>query len=412
MFRRKTILSPNNNDWLLYNASEYTVNGKTYRNLEAEVLYNHNLSEQNAEDIDALEGRMDTAEEDIDALEGRMDTAEGRLDALGKTVKVAVMGETTFAQIKAWHDGNYTVIGTKPYTGNGHSYYILDNISPTQAKFVRVYDYVIGAYIVDDEDNWTFAYEDLASIDYVLGAIDDRIVTSVDATSDNLHVPSARALWQQAAKYAKCKRFVGTSTEGGPIYLLNNNIADIYNAIHFGGQMVFIYDTFTEIEYRVTYCYIDNVDPANQKIVVYGEASHVDTETQPPFGFSEAYADHIYIKDAAGVNYLYPISHAQSEGGGSGGLKVNITYQNSTYTADKTLSEIQDAIANGQDVHAVVNNTWFFRVDTNETDFNPHVIFSRSWTEDDGEYQYWNYQTLTVYSVSIVSDTITNQVVI
>ena len=220
-------MSPNNNDWLLYNASEYTVNGKTYRNLEAEVLYNHNLSEQNAEDIDALEGRMDTAEEDIDALEGRMDTAEGRLDALGKTVKVAVMGETTFAQIKAWHDGNYTVIGTKPYTGNGHSYYILDNISPTQAKFVRVYDYVIGAYIVDDEDNWTFAYEDLASIDYVLGAIDDRIVTSVDATSDNLHVPSARALWQQAAKYAKCKRFVGTSTEGGPIYLLNNNIADI-----------------------------------------------------------------------------------------------------------------------------------------------------------------------------------------
>ena len=32
---------------------------------------------QNADDIDALEGRMDTAEGDIDALEGRMTTVEG-----------------------------------------------------------------------------------------------------------------------------------------------------------------------------------------------------------------------------------------------------------------------------------------------------------------------------------------------
>ena len=75
-------MTNHNDDWLLYNASEYKVNGKTYRNLEAEVLYNHRLSEQNAADIDALEGRMDTAEGDIDALEGRMDTAEGDIDAL------------------------------------------------------------------------------------------------------------------------------------------------------------------------------------------------------------------------------------------------------------------------------------------------------------------------------------------
>lgn len=37
---------------------------------------------QNARDIDALEGRMDTAESDIDAVEGRMTTAEGEIDAL------------------------------------------------------------------------------------------------------------------------------------------------------------------------------------------------------------------------------------------------------------------------------------------------------------------------------------------
>lgn len=37
---------------------------------------------QNADDIDALEGRMDTAEGDIEAVEGRMDTAEQEIDAL------------------------------------------------------------------------------------------------------------------------------------------------------------------------------------------------------------------------------------------------------------------------------------------------------------------------------------------
>lgn len=37
---------------------------------------------QNADDIDALEGRMDTAEGAIDAVEGRMDTAEADIDAL------------------------------------------------------------------------------------------------------------------------------------------------------------------------------------------------------------------------------------------------------------------------------------------------------------------------------------------
>lgn len=37
---------------------------------------------QNARDIDALEGRMTTAESDIDAVEGRMTTAEGEIDAL------------------------------------------------------------------------------------------------------------------------------------------------------------------------------------------------------------------------------------------------------------------------------------------------------------------------------------------
>lgn len=48
-------MSNPNKDWLLYNASEYTLNGKVYRNLEAQVLRNKQLSEKNAEDIAGLD---------------------------------------------------------------------------------------------------------------------------------------------------------------------------------------------------------------------------------------------------------------------------------------------------------------------------------------------------------------------
>ena len=48
------------NDWLKYNASEYTVNGKTYRNLEAQVL-------KNKEDIEDI--YISGIEDDIEALQ-------------------------------------------------------------------------------------------------------------------------------------------------------------------------------------------------------------------------------------------------------------------------------------------------------------------------------------------------------
>lgn len=54
-------------DWLKYNASEYTVNGKTYRNLEAQVL-------KNKEDIEALD--LSGIPDHIAELQGDVDSLE------------------------------------------------------------------------------------------------------------------------------------------------------------------------------------------------------------------------------------------------------------------------------------------------------------------------------------------------
>ena len=146
------------------------------------------------------------------------------------------------------------------------------------------------------------------------GGIDpEQLVTVITAEATDEQVPSAKAVWNQAAKYAKAKRFIGTSTKGGNLYLQSNNIADIYNAIHFGNQTVFIYDTFTEIEYRVTYCFIDNTDPSAQRIVVYAESSHVDTDNSINLGITENYVDHLYVKASANSNYLIPYTSTSQD---------------------------------------------------------------------------------------------------
>ncbi len=61
------------NDWLKYNASEYTVNGKTYRNLEAQVL-------KNKEDIEDMD--ISDLEDAIEALQG--DVEQLQIDVDGK----------------------------------------------------------------------------------------------------------------------------------------------------------------------------------------------------------------------------------------------------------------------------------------------------------------------------------------
>lgn len=136
----------------------------------------------------------------------------------------------------------------------------------------------------------------------------DKLVQTVSASSAADEYPSARALWNQAAKYAKCKRFVGSSVPGGVFMLSSNNIADIYNAQTSGGQIVFIFDEAQKITYRVNYCFIDRTDPAHERIVVYAVADHVDTTQGPNYGISGEYQDALYIKAAATSQMLIPIT--------------------------------------------------------------------------------------------------------
>ena len=136
----------------------------------------------------------------------------------------------------------------------------------------------------------------------------DKLVQTVSASSTADEYPSARALWNQAAKYAKCKRFVGSSVPGGVFTLSSNNIADIYNAQTSGGQIVFIFDEAQKITYRVNYCFIDHTDPAHERIVVYAVADHVDTTQGPNYGISGEYQDALYIKAAATSQMLIPIT--------------------------------------------------------------------------------------------------------
>ncbi len=211
MSRRKTTLSPNNNDWLVYNASEYTVNGKTYRNLEAEVLYNHNLSEQNAEDIDALEGRMQTAENEIIELE--------------KKITWVTYDTTPFSDIySGWSDNNLILMYRSGML------YTLVVCSNTTALFVHSRMTTAGQVIirgieVENTNDWT----DLGQL---------YSSTSLTSTSDN-QVPTSKAVadYLAAAIAANGGLFWcthGTTTEAEiaqaltdgklPVLLYNNNL--------------------------------------------------------------------------------------------------------------------------------------------------------------------------------------------
>lgn len=72
-------------DWLKYNASEYTVNGKTYRNLEAQVL-------KNKEDIENLD--ISGIEDDIEALQ---DEVAGKQDELTAGSNISISEENVIS---------------------------------------------------------------------------------------------------------------------------------------------------------------------------------------------------------------------------------------------------------------------------------------------------------------------------
>ena len=71
------------NDWLKYNASEYTVNGVTYRNLEAQVL-------KNKEDIEAID--VSGLENDVEQLQTDVAGKQDKLTA-GSNITISAENE-------------------------------------------------------------------------------------------------------------------------------------------------------------------------------------------------------------------------------------------------------------------------------------------------------------------------------
>lgn len=72
--------SPVMEDWLKYNASEYTVGGKTYRNLEGQVLWNKRQIE--ALDLEALSHLP----AEIDRLDGELEETNAYVASVGEDV--------------------------------------------------------------------------------------------------------------------------------------------------------------------------------------------------------------------------------------------------------------------------------------------------------------------------------------
>lgn len=88
------------NDWLKYNASEYTVNGKTYRNLEAQVL-------KNKEDIEVLD--ISGLEDDVETLQGNVEQLQtdvaGKQNELTAGSNITIVGNTISAQDTTYEAG-------------------------------------------------------------------------------------------------------------------------------------------------------------------------------------------------------------------------------------------------------------------------------------------------------------------
>ena len=99
------------NDWLKYNASEYTVNGVTYRNLEAQVL-------KNKEDIEAID--VSGLENDVEQLQTDVAGKQDKLTA-GSNITISAENEisatdTTYSagsgiSISAGNEISATVVG-------------------------------------------------------------------------------------------------------------------------------------------------------------------------------------------------------------------------------------------------------------------------------------------------------------
>lgn len=102
------------------------------------------------------------------------------------------------------------------------------------------------------------------------------------------------------------------------------------------------------------------------------------------------------LKKKSGTNYDTEWA-IESGGGGSSGLKVTVTKTGSTYSADKTFSEISTAIASGVNVFVVYSNDVYTLISITAS----QAVFNLPFFENQNQYYFYS-SALTIRSNNTV----------
>lgn len=397
-------------DWLLYNASEYTVNGITYRNLEAQVLKNKQVSEKNAEDI----ANIDT-----------------------EKVHKITFGETSFEDIYSnWTQGHIVIC---QYQG---LIYILTCSTYNIAYFTN-YRYipqdtqaVIRGFRVDRTEGYepptqistaaslnplsdsslpvAKAIADYVT-DYVQNCKEAFIVNVTGDTLDPTRPASADKTWTEiwaaitenkevicVFNYAYFRYMALGMDVTFPLIFSNNGAytdTDRADTIQVNAN-----NEWTRVTISTSPCTTSVIETGDKLIVGHQDANG-DKIAKGSIAFDTTQTDKYLCQDGT-------FKTVQGGGGSANVLKVSFT-GTGTYTCDKTLAQILAAIANDYIVYAIVNSAFQYQLDGyGATD----VSFRRTWGEDyDGGVGVdWYTQTITIQNVGgsdlISSETLTSHV--
>lgn len=187
------------------------------------------------------------------------------------------------------------------------------------------------------------------------GGIDpEQLVTVITAEATDEQVPSAKAVWNQAVKYTKLKRFIAHTT-GSTITLDTNTSADIYNAIG-ANQVVTVFNAITEILYIITRAYIDG----NNRLNISGESTHIQDST--------TYHDYIVMNSVSDthkefINYTKE-NYATQEW-------VNDTKQNKLIAGENITIENNIISATGSDNTIVMPESVYNQIASGQTEITP-----------------------------------------
>ena len=425
-----------NEDWLRYNASEYTVNGKTYRNLEAQVLKNKQVSEKNAEDIANIDTEKvhkitfgETSFEDIYSnwTQGHIVICQyqGLIYILTcSTYNIAYftnyryIPQDTQAVIRGFRVDRTEGYEAPTQISTAASLNPLSDSSLPVAK-------AIADYVTDYVPDYVQSY-----ITFTTGATDKYlredgtwaelkkeafIVNVTGDTSDQTRPASADKTWTEiwaaitenkevicVFNYAYFRYMALGMDVTFPLIFSNNGAytdTDRADTIQVNAN-----NEWSRVTIATSPC-ITSVIETGDKLIVGHQDANGDKVAKGSIAFDTTQTDKYLCQDGT-------FKTVQGGGGSANVLKVSFT-GTGTYTCDKTLAQILTAIAHDYIVYAIVNDAFHFQLDGyGATD----VSFRRTWGEDyDGGVGVdWYTQTITIQNVGgndlISSETLTSHV--